>query len=659
MKAPYNAFRTLREVWQKRKVQAIQGSVVKPVASVEQMMRRATERHRAGDVAGASTLYRRVLAKAPDLADAHHLLGLTLHQRGDHTQAQREIGRAIALNPHAAPYHGNLGLVRMAAGESDAAMASFNQALALDPDYHPARLNLAAALAAADRHDEALSALRYLLDRTGPSPDLHARMAECLYRTGRFEEAVEHYRAALQARPDGAGLHAALAETLQRIGEEEAALASYDTALRLQPDLTAAQLNRATLLRDLGRPREALDAYETVRRSAPDLLDAVAGQINTYERMGEFERAWQTLVPVLARHALHPLIAVARAGLAGRYEAPEAALPALDTLSAQDALPDPQRQQVLFARARLLERVGRFEEALEAFRQANALTRSAFDHAQHAQRCAAIRAGFDSHAFDDPGGSDSERPVFIVGMPRSGTSLVEQILASHPEVHGAGELTVLPRLTVTAPLAPAYPQSMRTLSADVLRQAAHIYLGQIERMDAQAGRLTDKMPSNFLHLGLIRRLFPHARIIHIQRDAMDTCVSCFCQNFGERLPYATNFADLAQFYGEYLRMMAHWRAVLPGPYLELRYEDLIADTEAWSRRLVDFVGLDWHPGCLEFHRSRRYVRTASYQQVRQPIYGHAVGRWKRYGPALEPLRDALTAVGASGAWTMPKSKSHA
>lgn len=616
------------------------------MATVEALMRQATEQHRAGQVAAAAALYRRVLAKAPKLADAHHLLGLAQHQQGDHVGAGRAIARAIALDPRVAPYHGNLGLVRQAAGETDAAIASFREALAVEPGYHPARLNLAAALAVAGRQAEALPELDRLMRETGPSPDLHARMAECLQRTGDLEGAAEHYRAAVRAWPDNAELQAALAGIWQLLGEEEAALAAYDAALEIRPDFRAAALNRATLLRDMGRTHDALDGYEAVLRVQPDASEAVAGKVNTYERIGEFDRAWQTLQPLLAHLATEPPVAVARAGLAGRFEDIEAALPALDSLAPRTDLPALQRQQVLFARARLRERLGRYPESLDDVVAANALTRSTFDARAHARRCAAIRTGYGARRTIQSG-IESERPVFIVGMPRSGTSLVEEILASHPAVFGAGELPFLPRLTLSAPLAPNYPDRADDLSPEALAAAARQYLAQLDRLDTVAMRVSDKMPSNFLHLGLIRQMFPRARIIHIMRDAMDTCLSCLCQNFGERLTYTTNFEDLAVFYGEYLRMMAHWRTVMPEPVLELRYEDLIADSEHWIRRIIDHAGLEWDPACLAFHRSRRFVRTASYQQVRQPIYAHAVGRWRRYGSALEPLRLALAEVGAA------------
>lgn len=616
------------------------------MTTVESLMRQATQQHRAGNLAAAAGLYRDVLARSPNLADAHHLLGLTLHQQGNHAAARTSITHAIALNPDAAPFHGNLGLVLQATGADDAAIGSFRQALAIDPDYHPARFNLAAALAAQGRFDTALTELEQLLRNAGPSPDLHARLAECLGRTGQYERAVEHYQTALQAWPDDADLHASLARVWQLLGEDESALDAYDTALRLRPDLREAAINRATLLRDMGQPRAALDGYAAVLGVSAGDPEAIAGQVNTYERMGDTEQAWRILQPALSRHAGHPLIAVARAALAGRYEPADAALSGLDALARRTELPALQRQQVLFARARLLDRLARYDDAIADFVAANALTASVFDRAAHAARCEAIRAAYDGRSRPPTSGLASERPVFIVGMPRSGTSLVEEILASHPAVFGAGELSLLPRLLQSPPLIQSYPERVSTLDREALAAAAGRYLSGLESMDGRAQRITDKLPSNFLHLGLIRQLFPHARVIHITRDAMDTCLSCFCQNFGERMPYTADFFDLAAFYGEYRKMMAHWRLVVPDRMLEVRYEDLVGDNQYWIRRIVDFAELDWDPACLAFYESRRFVRTASYQQVRQPIYGHAIGRWRRYGAALDPLRRALCDVGA-------------
>ncbi|MEE8444459.1 MAG: sulfotransferase, partial [Alphaproteobacteria bacterium] len=250
-------------------------------------------------------------------------------------------------------------------------------------------------------------------------------------------------------------------------------------------------------------------------------------------------------------------------------------------------------------------------------------------------------AAFGRDAFAQAGASDSEIPVFIVGMPRSGTSLIEQILASHPEVAGAGELMFLGEAVGRLRREADYPAAPPPALA---RDVANGFLERLARAGGDARRITDKMPSNFMHAGLIAMLFPGARIIHTRRDPADTCLSCFFQNFaGTSLAFSYDLADLGHYYRQYSRLMEHWRQCLPDRpgLLEVDYEKLVGHQERESRRLIEFLGLDWSDSCLSFHETKRVVTTASHSQVRQPVYRTSVGRWKRYGDRLAPLLKSL------------------
>ena len=233
-------------------------------------------------------------------------------------------------------------------------------------------------------------------------------------------------------------------------------------------------------------------------------------------------------------------------------------------------------------------------------------------------------------------GDDSEVPVFIVGMPRSGTTLVEQIAASHPAVFGAGE-----RDDIGALAGAQFPGGTADLDAVAAGTLARTHLERMRDLAGEALRITDKTPVNFLYLGLIALLFPRARIVHCRREARDVCLSCYFQNFVAGLPWATDLADLGRYHRAYRRIMDHWHQVLPLTILDVDYQDLVAAPEEGSRRIVDFLGLPWDDACLDFHRSRRTVRSAANWQVRRPIYATSVGRWKAYEPWLGPLLDAL------------------
>jgi hypothetical protein len=242
-------------------------------------------------------------------------------------------------------------------------------------------------------------------------------------------------------------------------------------------------------------------------------------------------------------------------------------------------------------------------------------------------------------------GAPSERPVFIVGMPRSGTTLVEQILASHPQVYGADELTtifdIVCALEQRSAGNAAYPDNIAALDASALHWGARQYLDHLQTIDSQAARVTDKMPTNFFHLGLIAVMLPGARIIHCRRDAMDVCLSNFVQMFAEGHYYSYDLSDTAIYYRGYEQVMSHWREVLPTRIFDVQYEELVEDPERISRALVDYIGLDWDERCLAFHQTERAVRTASNWQVRQPIYKTARKRWRNYEKYLTELKTDL------------------
>ena len=326
----------------------------------------------------------------------------------------------------------------------------------------------------------------------------------------------------------------------------------------------------------------------------------------------------------------------------------------LTALEADDSLPAGDAIRVRFALARHHADAGDHARAFQYFRIGNEMrAREAGRHGRTFDRAAvdglAERsiALFTPEFFAERGetGAPSERPVFIVGMPRSGTTLVEQILASHHAVFGAGELDAIEAITYRLSSAgradAAYPDTVAGLDAAACRRLGDAYLERLATLDANAARVTDKMPANFRHLGLIALLLPGARIVHCQRDPLDVCLSCYVQNFTRGNEFSNDLGDIAVTYRAYRRLIDHWRRVLPVPMLDVRYEELVDDQAAVSRRIVDFVDLEWDPACLEFHANRRAVQTSSALQVRRPIYRDSIERWRVYQAELQPLIEAL------------------
>jgi tetratricopeptide (TPR) repeat protein len=321
-------------------------------------------------------------------------------------------------------------------------------------------------------------------------------------------------------------------------------------------------------------------------------------------------------------------------------------LAALEQLAGDERLDPEKHVYVAFALGKALDDVGRYEQAFAHLRAANALKRRQidYDEAAYVAACQAIRQVFGPELFTRfaGAGDPSPAPIFVLGMPRSGSTLIEQILASHPQVHGAGELDNLNQLVReicdadgrTIP----FPQCIGSLDDDGLRRLGEAYLASLPPLADGKIRITDKMLGNFFSVGLIRLILPNARIIHTVRDPVDTCLSCFSKIFVCGHAFSYDLTELGAFYRGYHQLMAHWRSVLPaGAMLEVSYEDVVDNQERQARRLIEFCGLAWDDRCLDFHKHDRPIATASNVQVRQPLYRSSVARWRRYAPYLEPL----------------------
>jgi hypothetical protein len=374
--------------------------------------------------------------------------------------------------------------------------------------------------------------------------------------------------------------------------------------------------------------------------------------------LGEFDQA-QVAFREALRHDPGHAGTHARLATLLRGKLPEADLGGMRALLADPLLSDGKRSALHFGLAHVLDARGDFDGAAEHLQRANALSLArwqkrgkGYDPADHTRFVDGLIAAFtpaffrQAHGF----GLETERPVFIVGLPRSGTTLTEQILASHSQVFGAGELRLaretfeaLPRVLHCEATPLACLQGLHRPGAGRL---ARSYLGRLQELNRQAVRVADKMPDNYLYLGLLTVLFPRARFIHCRRDRRDVAVSCWTTNF-RAIRWASDPDHIAARFRDYQRLMDHWRAVLPVPLLEVRYEETVADIEGVARRLVAWCGLEWELSCLAFHQTRRPVRTASVTQVRQPLYTHAVARWKNYEQSLAAFFDRLQASAAS------------
>lgn len=463
----------------------------------------------------------------------------------------------------------------------------------------------------------------------------------------RLPEAVPVFARMLQLRPDFAEGHMQMGCLLRDLGQHEAAAGHFERALQLMPGLADAAVFLGNLRVFQGRMDAALSSYEQALRHRPGHPDAVAGKALILERRGDKDTAWALLQPLVAQNAVTPNVAIGYALLAPRFGAETQARTLLQNSLARGGLAPTQQQELHFALGKLCDKAGDYDTAFQHYTAGNRLTQIPFDVPGMRARAERIKQVFARP--DVPAAAAAPQagpvPIFIVGMPRSGTSLVEQILASHPDVAAGGELEVLPDIERAAAellgRSETYPECLIGATAEEMARLAERYRSAIAQIAQGARYVTDKLPPNYERLGLIQRLFPEARIVHTRRDPRDTCLSCFFQNFGNTHAYTTDLRALGAVYGHYRELMAHLHATLSMPILDIDYEAIVAAPEANVRRLLEFCGLSWHDDCLNFHAAKRYVNTASYDQVRQPLYDSSVGRWRHYERHLAELQEAL------------------
>jgi tetratricopeptide (TPR) repeat protein len=586
----------------------------------------------------AVPLYQRALQIAPKRIEVRNNLGNAFLELAQYAEAAGCYRAALQIKPDDAQILCNLGNAQRLLGLLDEAMASSRRAAALDPGLSVAHNNVGLIFAARRQREEAVASYRQALRLNPRYVDVLNNLGNVLRELGARREALALYAQAAELDPKRAESHCNLGNILVELGRIEEGTECFRRALVLRPDWPLAHLSLATALRLQRRPADAESSCRAALAIDPNYVEAVSLLGELRADLGHFSEAQELFQRAVA---INPDFAFAFSAMAAhrKMTSGDAAwLEGAETLLAKrPTLAD--EINLRYALGKYFDDVGHYDEAFDHYRRANELSKRygrGYDGAKLARRVDEIVRCFDT-AFvgrGQPLAASSELPVFVVGMPRSGTSLTEQILASHPAVSGAGELTFWDAAY------DAYRKAeLEGNGGGYLSKLTGDYLGRLTASSGGAQRVIDKMPANFLYLGLIHAAFPRARIIHMQRHPIDTCLSIYFQHFFNMGPYANDLDDLVHCYGEYRRVTDHWRTVLPATaLLEIPYEALIEDQEGWTRRMVDFIGLPWDPKCLEFHETERVVSTASKWQVRQKIYAASAGRWRNYEKFLGPLQ---------------------
>jgi tetratricopeptide (TPR) repeat protein len=546
-------------------------------AAFDALVALAQREDNAGRLAEAEAAYRKILALRPDFCEAYNNLGKVLSDQGKLDEAATQFERALAINPNFPDAYNNLGAALRVQCKLDQAVTRLEQAIALKPDYAQAYYNLGNVLKDQNKFDDAAARYERAVTLNPGLFQAHNNLGAVLSAQGKLDQAMARLGQAIALKPDYPEPYNNLGKVLDEQGKFDQATARFEQALALRPDFAEAHYNRSNL--------------KTFRPHDPDLaaLEAIASD-------------------------------------AGR-------------------LPPDKMVYIHFALGKALEDVGDYPRAFEHWLQGNALKHREIncDEVGFQRTCRLVADAFDASLFDrfSAAGDPSSVPIFVLGMPRSGSTLIEQVLASHPQVHAAGELKNLERVVNTvgdsAGQPVPYPAWICALDSDILRRLGNAYLASLPSLPDGKKRIIDKEPGNFLRVGLIRLILPNARIIHTMRDPADTCVSCFSRLFTD-LPFTYDLAELGRYYRGYHELMAHWRSVLPaGAMLDVTYEEVIDNLEEQARRLIDYCGLSWDDRCLSFHETRRPIATASNVQVRRPIYRTSLERWRRYEAYLQPL----------------------
>ena len=578
-----------------------------------------------------------------------HLLGVTLHQCQRHEQAIDLIARAIRIRADDAHYHSNLGNALAGLKRFDDAINSYRRALALCPTLAETHCNLAALCKLKGAHVEAMASYREALTIEPALADAHAGLGDIHLYYDRIADAVACYEQALALDGSHAAWHNALGWAFHLQGRFADALRCYEHALAVDPGLADACNNMGFTLQALGESKAAIACYERALSADSGFAEAANNLGNALKECGQFERALASYDHALAIRPGYPQAHFNRAEMK-TFGSTDPDLQALERLAAaSEQLPAAEAPFVHFALAKALDDIHEVDRAFHHLLCGNRLKRRQLDYDEGALTdfYRRVRQVFDREFFERRAGvgNASQTPIFVVGMPRSGSTLVEQILSCHPQVQSAGERPDLERIIVrelNACASDVYPESvLRATSTDLLRIAT-AYLAGRPVVRPGCSRIVDKLPGNFMHIGLIRTVLPNARIIHVLRDPLDTCLSCFFKLFREGQQFSYDLAELGRYYRRYGELMQHWRDVLPeGALCEVSYERLIADLPAEARRMIRYCGLTWDERCVDFHTATRVVQTASAVQVRKPLFSSSVRRSDRYIEHLQPLIAAL------------------
>ena len=600
--------------------------------------------HSQGNFPLAESSYKRSLKLDNNQPSIYFNLGGVLQEQGYIDKAQENYAKAIQLKPDYAKAYANLGYIFREKGELDNSEKNYLLAVQYAPEIPEIYCNLGITLLLEEKISEAEENLNKALELKSDYADAHCALADAHVFKGEFDRANIEYQEALKIEPDSVEVLCHYANSLLLAGKHDMAKTQLLRAIDIEPDNIEARIHLGSLHILLGQHEQASEYANNILKIDPKNTKAITLLAGVEERQGNAEQAYNYLKPVLDKVLENEEIAVVFGLISKVIGREDEAIKLMETvLTQKNNLKSLTRKEIYFILGGIYDSKKSYDEAFKYYSMANNLKQINFNIKEvRAETDNLIRVYDKAFMTRMPRSSThTQKPVFIVGMPRSGTSLVEQIISSHSSVFGAGELNdinnIIHSLRNHLGTTVQYPDNLTLLTEEKLNNISKIYLDRLAELSPEAGRVTDKLPGNYKNLGLIELMFPDARIIHCVRDPLDTCLSCYFQDFHGHHPYVYNLKHLGQTYNEYLRLMEHWKEVLSIPVLDVKYEDLVDNQEVISKKMIDFCGLEWEESCLNFYKSKRLTITASYEQVRKPMYKKSVQRWKNYEPYIGEL----------------------
>ena len=581
-------------------------------------------------------------------ADACFVMGSVLGHLGQYERSLGYFQRVIDLAPGNIKACNGKARALISLGRIEEAESCYEYLIGQQPDSIQAILQLATMLLDHGYHVAAEKRYLQALRLDTESEEALSGLGRMYQALNKPELAKNYYNKLLQANPGSSSGHDMLGTLLFNQGHVIEAEKCFNKALELDEKNISARHNLGFLHLARNRPSRAREVFKHALTQEPGNLEIIAALAKLEDQSGNIQEAYNLLNPYIEQNILHPAIGSVYAGICRHFNSCRKAIDYLEHLLARLGNPARVTEKLHFALGKLYDYIGEYDNAFSHFNLGNQLKSDLFNRVEETAFIdELINACGPNYFMSTPHSTQTtQRLVFIVGMPRSGTTLTEQILASHPDVHGLGELIVLPNIIQNLQSylgsGTVYPSNLKNLTPAILDSIAETYLEGIGKLGpTDILRVTDKTLVNFLYLGLISKMFPKARIIHCLRDPRDTCLSIYFQNFDESHYYANRLDNLGIYYSLYRKVMRHWKSLLDIPILEIQYEDLVKNQEKYSKELIEFLSLEWDERVLRFYDSKRSVVTASYDQVRQNIYTGSTDRWKNYEKHLKPLIDNL------------------